>query len=124
MAKNHVIEKEQMLEYLKRLMKTIKINSKETCFLYQYIEGSGNELKSKFWSLGSSSRLAFDLYSWIANEERIVDFQFEKKLPGIKGARGVPNMDVYIETEIERVFIENKYLLTSAMRHPVRVRAC
>ena len=89
-------------EYYKRLLSPYSDKQgKEKLFIDQYLQGSGNELESKFWSPNSSSRLAFDLYSWLVNENCIVDFQFEKKLPGVicskKGPAGVPNMDVYSE---------------------------
>lgn len=90
-------------EYLNRLI-TIH-NGKR--FIDDYLQGSGSELKEKFWSDNSSSRLAFDLYSWIPG------VQFEKKLPGVicskSGPAGVPNMDVFIELPDTLLFIESKY---------------
>lgn len=90
-------------EYLNRLT-TIH---KGRRFIDQYLQGSGNELKEKFWSDNSSSRLAFDLYSWIPGIE------FEKQLPGVlcskSGPAGVPNMDVFIELPDVLLFIESKY---------------
>lgn len=87
--------------------------SKGDLFIDQYIQGSGNELNGKFWSKNSSSRLAFDLYSWIAEDKGILSFQFEKQLPGVicisSGTSGVPNMDVFFETHDTLVFIESKY---------------
>lgn len=109
-------------EYYKRLISPYSDKQgKEKLFIDQYLQGSGNELESKFWSPNSSSRLAFDLYSWLVNENCIVDFQFEKKLPGVicskKGPAGVPNMDVYFETDRNRVFIESKYTESSSFAY-------
>lgn len=90
-------------EYLNRL--TTIHNGKR--FIDDYLQGSGNELKEKFWSDNSSSRLAFDLYSWIPG------VQFEKQLPGVicskSGPAGVPNMDVFVELHDTLLFIESKY---------------
>ena len=109
-------------EYYKRLTSPYSDKQgKKKLFIDQYLQGSGNELESKFWSPNSSSRLAFDLYSWIVKEDCIVDFQFEKKLPGVicskKGPAGVPNMDVYFETDCNRVFIESKYTESSSLAY-------
>lgn len=99
-------------QYYDRL--TTRLNTNGEMFIDQYQEGSGKELGGKFWSENSSSRLAFDLYSWIAKEQSVHSFQFEKKLPGVicskHGPAGVPNMDVFFETTNDIVFIESKYL--------------
>jgi len=99
------------LDYFERL---ISDNHSESYFIEQFLKGSGNELKKKFWSSRSSSRLCFDLYSWLCNEPKVNNFQFEKQLPGVKTGRnrvsGVPNMDVYFEyDESDIIFIESKY---------------
>ena len=83
-------------------------------FIDDYMDGSGKELIEKFWSIISSSRLAFDLYSWIVEEENIIcEMYFEKKLPGVilnhRESLGVPNMDVFIKTKSDIIFIESKY---------------
>lgn len=84
-------------------------------FIDQYLQGSGCELEEKFWSPNSSSRLAFDLYSWIPNVE------FEKKLPGVicspSGPAGVPNIDVFIEMEDRLLFIESKYTEAASLSY-------
>ena len=102
----------EVKSYINRLI-AVYDKKEDKMFIKQYLQGSGNELKDKFWSRKSSSRLAFDLYSWMAVEQITVDFQFEKQLPGVvckkSGPSGVPNMDVYFETEDEIVFIESKY---------------
>lgn len=98
------------LDYFERL---ISDNHSESYFIEQFLKGSGNELKKKFWSSRSSSRLCFDLYSWLCNEPKVNNFQFEKQLPGVKTGKnrvsGVPNMDVYFEYGKDLVFIESKY---------------
>ena len=100
---------EQKVEYYKRLCIPYKKRSANKFFIDQYLNGDGNELKSHFWSNNSSSRLAFELYSWLANEEKVLDFEFEFKLKGIKHSPKRPNMDVFIETNEEIIFIESKY---------------
>ena len=94
--------------YLKRLIQPYKKVSNE-CFLLQYVAGQGNELKSNFWSIHSSSRFAFELYSWMADVLSISAIYFEKKLKGLYRSPGVPNMDVYIEKDNRIIFIESKF---------------
>lgn len=102
-------------EYLSRLNKTYVKNNIIKSFYSQFNHGSGHEIETgKFWAYISSSRLAFDLYSWRADRDNFIDFEFEKKLPGIwykpnKESSGVPNMDVYFETTEEITFIESKF---------------
>ncbi|NLY48683.1 MAG: hypothetical protein GX059_06640 [Clostridiales bacterium] len=80
-------------------------------FISQYNSGDGNELKKKFWSVHSSSRYAFEAYSWLANEKSCLDIEFEMKLPALTGySVGAPNMDVYIEFTDKNIFIESKLL--------------
>lgn len=105
---------EKRIDYLRRLCTPYKKNDKVECFIMQYLLGSGNELKEKFWSPQSSSRLCFDLYSWMASDPDFKVIQFEKRIPGIKsGGRQIyPNMDVYFETSDGVFFIESKYTVT------------
>lgn len=102
-------------DYLKRLFIPYRKRNECKSFIYQYLQGSGNELKKKFWSTSSSSRLCFDLYSWMASDKRFIDFEFEKKLESIiSGNRRVfANMDVYFETKDGIYFIESKYTETT-----------
>lgn len=104
------LEDSLILKYFERL---ISENKSKTLFIEQFLHGSGNELKDKFWSDRSSSRLCFDMYSWLCQEPNILEFQFEKQLPGVKTGinrvSGAPNMDVYFELEKDIVFIESKY---------------
>ena len=102
------MKKQLKLDYFERL---ISDNHSESYFIQQFLEGSGNELKEKFWSDASSSRLCFDLYSWLCSEPKVKSFQFEKQLPGVLTGRksGRPNMDVYFEYENHIIFIESKY---------------
>lgn len=102
-------------DYLRRLFIPYRKGNEWKSFIFQYLQGSGNELKKKFWSTQSSSRLCFDLYSWMASDPRFDDIEFEFKLPGLKsGKRQVsPNMDVFFETKNGIYFIESKYTETS-----------
>lgn len=99
------------LDYFERL---ISKNNSKSYFIEQFLRGRGDELDGKFWSDRSSSRLCFDLYSWLCNEPKVKNFQFEKQLPGVLTGKnrvsGVPNMDVYFEyDESDFIFIESKY---------------
>lgn len=101
-------------EYLSRLNKPYIKKNIVKSFYSQFNHGSGHEIETgKFWAKTSSSRLAFDLYSWRAERNNFIDFEFEKKLPGIwykqNKESGVPNMDVYFETTEEITFIESKF---------------
>ena len=75
------MDKELKLQYFERL---IAKNGTGEYFIEQFLHGSGNELKKKFWSNTSSSRLCFDLYSWLCEEKGVKNFQFEKQLPAVK----------------------------------------
>lgn len=98
------------LDYLERL---ISKNNSKSYFIEQFLRGRGDELDGKFWSDRSSSRLCFDLYSWLCNEPKVKNFQFEKQLPGVLTGKnrvsGNPNMDVYFKYGKNLVFIESKY---------------
>ena len=102
------IPESERIEYLSRLKLPYMKKGKSKCFYDQFNQGSGSELKGKFWSGISSSRLAFEMYSWLANEKGIDDIEFELKLVGVT-SRGVPNMDAFIEINGEPIFIENKF---------------
>lgn len=106
-----MISKDLKIEYLDRLSTPYEKNGKQECFKQQYLHGKGNELTKKFWSLTSSARLCFDLYSWMACDPVYEAIEFEKKLPGIKsGGREIhPDMDVYYEKDDGIYFIESKY---------------
>lgn len=106
------ISLEQKIEYLNRLSKPYIKNNKKKIFFDQYMNGDGSELKCKFWSKHSSSRIAFDLYSCLANDNTVDDFEFEYQLPGIlfkNKESGVPNMDVYYQKGSTIYFIESKF---------------
>lgn len=109
------ISLEQKIEYLNRLSKPYIKNNKKKIFFEQYMNGDGSELKCKFWSKHSSSRIAFDLYSCLVNDNSIDDFEFEYQLPGIlykhKESRK-PNMDVYYRKGSTIYFIESKFTET------------
>lgn len=105
------MKEELKKEYLDRLSIPYTKGGKQECFKQQYLHGKGNELTKKFWSLTSSARLCFDLYSWMACDPAYEAIEFEKKLPGIKsrGREIHPDMDVYYEKEDGIYFIESKY---------------
>lgn len=104
------MKKELKLQYFERL---IAKNGSDKYFIEQFLQGSGNELKWKFWSERSSSRLCFDLYSWLCKEKGIKNFQFEKQLPSVRIGKvkygTPPNMDVFFEKGDDVFFIESKY---------------
>jgi hypothetical protein len=115
--------KELKLRYFKRL---IAENYSDKYFIEQFLHGSGNELKKKFWSDISSSRLCFDLYSWLCKEKGVKNFQFEKHLPAVKIGKNKfgkdkygmpPNMDAFFEKGDDVVFIESKYTEKSAWKY-------
>lgn len=112
------MEKELKLQYFERL---ISKNGSDKYFIEQFLEGSGNELEKKFWSVRSSSRLCFDLYSWLCEEEDIKNFQFEKHLPGVLVGKnrtaGAPNMDTFFEKDNDIVFIESKYTESDSWKY-------
>lgn len=106
------ISKEEGIKYLRRL--TLPIKDKELCFEDEFLAGEGGELNKKFWSKKSSSRLAFDLYSWLIKDENVVTLEFEKILPGVISSNNpkfrTPDMDVFFKTKEDIVFIESKFL--------------
>ena len=112
------MKKKLRLQYFERL---IAKNGSDRYFIEQFLQGSGNELEKKFWSNRSSSRLCFDLYSWLCKEKGIKNFQFEKHLPGIlvgeNKTAGTPNMDVFFEKCDNVVFIESKYTEKSGWKY-------
>ena len=99
------LSEQEKVSYLQRLLKPY---DGDKVFLLQYLEADGNELHDKFWNCKSSSRFAFELYSWMAADSRYKNFEFEKKLLGIKHGTP-PNMDVYFEVENRVIFIESKF---------------
>ena len=103
------INNEDKLRYLESMIQPYEKKKQKKYFIEQFLNGSGNELKDKFWELKSSSRMAYDLYSWMKDDENIKDFEFEFKLPGLKSGGNGPNMDVFIETKDELIFIESKF---------------
>jgi hypothetical protein len=104
-----IISKDKKLVYLEEMIQPYEKNHEKKYFIEQYLRGSGNELSGKFWELKSSSRLAYDLYSWMKDDERILDFEFEYQLPNLRSGGIGPNMDVFIETIDELIFIESKF---------------
>jgi hypothetical protein len=107
--------------YLERLLSPLKqkINGQKetTHFIMDYLQGEGDELGGKFFSPFSSSRLCFDIYSWLAlptYEKEGYTVAFEKFLPRLKLGREnpYPNMDVMIVHGDTLLFIESKFTET------------
>lgn len=107
--RKNVVNKE---EYLRRLRTKYIKRGIETTFEEQYLKAEGHELDGKFFSPISSSRLCFELFSWMAFDGNIEDIEFEYYLPGLKSVHGYaapqPNMDVYYENE-DINFVESKF---------------
>ena len=110
------MDKELKLQYFERL---IANNETDEYFIEQFLHGSGHELEKKFWSDISSSRLCFDLYSWLCKEKGVKNFQFEKQLPAVKIGKDImpPNMDAFFEKGDDVVFIESKYTEKSKWKY-------
>ena len=109
---NKYISDKEKVEYYQRLSKAYIKNNKIKRFIYQYLEGDGNELASKFFNVYSSSRLCFEMYSWMANLDSILDIEFEYHLPSMKSSSFElmgSNMDVYYEAYNDITFIESKF---------------
>jgi hypothetical protein len=100
------MDKKKKRDYLVRLLTPDKSGD---CFVFQFLEGDGNELQKKFWAPNSSSRMAFELYSGLRGMAGINDLRFEFQLPGLKSGGKGPNMDVLIETAHDLIFIESKF---------------
>ncbi|MBR5915371.1 MAG: hypothetical protein IKZ57_02855 [Spirochaetia bacterium] len=113
--KGDITEVEKMV-YLKRLIKPYQKYGKSKLFILQYLNGSGSELENKFWSKCSSSRVAFDIYSCLADDKGIDDFEFEYHLPRIiyknKETGHPPNMDIFYRIGDTIYFIESKFTET------------
>jgi hypothetical protein len=103
------ITKAEKLEYLEEMITPYVKNGQKKCFIDQFFRGAGNELLDKFWELKSSSRMAYDLFSWMKDCDDIIDFEFEYLLPNLKSGGTGPNMDVFIETRDELIFVESKF---------------
>lgn len=106
-----MLSNESQIEYFKKMILPYEKKGKKKYAIIQYVRGAGNELTEKFWQDHSSSRMAYDLYSWMQEENHpeITDFEFEKQLPALASGGMGPNMDVYIETKDEIIFIESKF---------------
>ncbi len=106
-----MLSDEKQVQYFKRMIVPYEKKGEKKYAILQYVRGAGNELEEKFWQDHSSSRMAFDLYSWMQEEKysEIKDFSFEFQLPRLNSGGMGPNMDVYIETEDEIIFVESKF---------------
>lgn len=103
------IDNTDKLMYLERMIQPYEKKNQKKYPILQFLQGDGNELSGKFWEKKSSSRMAYDLYSWMQNDSKALDFEFEFHLPGLKSGGKGPNMDVFIETNDELIFIESKF---------------
>ena len=103
------ITDDEKLKYLEKMIQPYEKKKQKKYPIVQFLLGDGKELCGKFWQKKSSSRMAYDLYSWMKDDERIVDFEFEFQLPGLKSGGKGPNIDVFIETKEELIFIESKF---------------
>lgn len=83
---NKYISDKEKIEYYQKLSKAYIKDNKVKRFIYQYLEGDGNELLSKFFNVYSSSRLCFELYSWMANLDSISNIEFEYHLPSMRSS--------------------------------------
>lgn len=99
----------EKIAYLTKLIEPYEKRNEKKFFIDQYLKGAGKELSHHFWAEKSSSRMAFDLYSWMKDEKSVLDIEFEFRLPALASGGTGPNMDVFIETEEELVFIESKF---------------
>ncbi len=110
MSKHEVIPEEVQKDYLRRLKTPYEKKGLSKSFFDQFDKASGQEIKDgKFWRIKSSSRLCFDLYSWMADDDNYVDIEVEKQLTGLNAGGSPPNMDVFYETASDIFFIESKY---------------
>lgn len=111
MNKSKYLSEEEKCSYFNRLVTPYTVKKGKKFAIEQYLRADGNELLDKFWNKKSSSRMAYDLYTTMLqdNIDSIVDFEFEYKLPGLRSGGKRPNMDVFIETPDEQIFIESKF---------------
>ncbi len=96
-----------------------------------YMKGQGNELTDKMYAIHSSSALAVNAFSYFNGREKSLvingkkDFrniQFEKQLTvGVGSAKA--NLDIYLESEKEHVFIESKFLEPLGKTKPIFAEA-
>lgn len=107
--KGEYINNDLKKNYIQKLGIAYTKKGVQKFFLDQFAAGAGNELNGKFWNKKSSSRFAFDLYSWMAYDERVDDMEFEFHLPGLASGGMGPNMDVFVEIGNEVIFIESKF---------------
>lgn len=110
MIKQKEISEGKKKDYLRRLNTPYKKKGLIKNFYDQFNNARGQEIKNgKIWRIMSSSRLCFDLYSWMAYDNGYEDVELEKQLTGLNGGGSSPNMDVFFETSSEIFFIESKY---------------
>lgn len=111
---NDYMSNDDIVEFSNRLYKAYIKRNKEKRFIFQYLSGDGNEIVTKkFFNIHSSSRLCFELFSWMADDKSIIDLEFEYKLPSIFSSHQIKlkgaNMDVFYETKDTIYFVESKF---------------
>lgn len=109
-------------DFMDNLIPTISVDD----FFDDLNDGDGNELKSKFKALYSSSALGVNFFGYfkrhldkfaILGESNFTVGQFEKKLPtGLKGTS--PNLDFYLENDNCIIGIESKFLEPLTPKQP------
>lgn len=110
MSKREIIPVVIKNDYLQRLKTPYQKKGINKRFYDQFNNARGQEIKDgKIWSIRSSSRLCFDLYSCMADDYGYEDIEVEKQLTGLNGGGSPPNIDVFFETSSEIFFIESKY---------------
>jgi hypothetical protein len=109
-------------DFKDNLIPTISVDD----FFDDLDNGDGNELKSKFKALYSSSALGVNFFGFfkrhldkfsILGEGNFTAGQFEKKMPtGLKGTS--PNLDFYLESDNCIIGIESKFLELLTPKQP------
>lgn len=114
-------------DYVRRLKRRYRKNGADKCFYDQFEAGQGHELAGHFWAPASSSRFAFEAFSWLADQPFCEDIEFEYALPKLRDGLGrendsirPPTVDVFFRTASEYVFIESKFLEFGPVREAFR----
>lgn len=112
---NIYIPDSEKLDLYRRLCIPYYKLKKKKRFITQFLDGVGNELsREKFFECTSSSRLCFELFSWLASYDCVQDIELEYHLPPLKSktdykVKGA-NMDVFCVQNKNIFFIESKFL--------------
>jgi hypothetical protein len=126
-VKSAISDQNIIIQYFQRLIasstRTIVGEATKAHFITDYLNGEGDELGGKFFSPYSSSRLCFDLYSWLGSPEYYsqgYEVVFEKYLPRLQlhKSNPHPNMDVMIRRGDSLLFVESKF--TETTKYPCK----